>query len=267
MFFFNLKENFWKCISKLSSKKNQILNENLDKKTKLEQITIPEDFKFKKNITSLSLSSYQKKSKKKDLQEEYKILQSKIDTYSSAMLRFRGLMLSLMSAVVAYKFNFAQNPYFSYIFLFFLLIYFFYKEFLTNKATKLFENRLFIIEKALKNEKELYITDIFEIAEISRHIKIKKCRESLYIFLKSIFILGVIILIDYIDVSKNKEGENSFVSYIYNFYVEKNSKEQNLEIKSNEILLELSKINKKIDKNNYILDNIDNNYYECSVDK
>ena len=267
MFFLNFKEKISKCIRKLSSKKNLISNENFDKKTKLEQIIIPKNFKFKKNITSLSLSSYQKKSKKKDLQEEYKILQSKIDTYSTAMLRFRSLMLSLMSAVVVYKFNFAQTPYFSYMFLFGLLYYFFYKEFLTNKATKLFENRLSIIEKALKNEKELYSIKIFEIVKISAQIKIGKCEEFLGIIFNSILVMVIILLIDYYDVSKIKSTEKSPINYTYNFYSEENKNEKNLEIKSDEIILELSKIHKKIDENNYLLNTIDNHYYECTVYK
>ena len=98
-FLSNLTSHFKKKISHSENREN-ISDLEQNKIDRLDGIELSDDFTFDKSTNYFT--SYEKKSKKKDLQEEYKILQSKIDTYSSSMLRFRGLMLSLISATIVY---------------------------------------------------------------------------------------------------------------------------------------------------------------------
>lgn len=275
-FLSNLTSHFKKKISHSENREN-ISDLEQNKIDRLDGIELSDNFTFDKSTNYFT--SYEKKSKKKDLQEEYKILQSKIDTYSSAMLRFRGLMLSLISAVIAYKINYSQNYWIAYPILILLIIYFSYYEYLTKKATMLFESRLISIEKALKIEKELFSIDIYEIGKISSQINsnifkiIKNKRDRNEIFKRSL--IGFLILIPVFFTEKEEVKEKFNINNIYNFTSEYNKEQFDIyseeyrmkENKNSEIYLELKKINNKIDKSSSVLNNLDNHYYESIVDK
>ncbi len=109
---------------------------------------------------------------KKDLIEEYKILQTKIDSYGVVLIRFRGIMFSLLSAIFlfAYEKDLA-NLFFSKAAILFLVAYFLYYEFITEHARNIFQKRIAEIELALKNEYIAKRISTFNIAESSTKIK------------------------------------------------------------------------------------------------
>ncbi len=111
------------------------------------------------------------KEKRSNLIEEYKILQTKIDVYGSVLIRFRGIMISLLSAIVFFSFNASVNEILIKTIILLVASYALYYEFITEKARGIFQKRIILIEEALKNKSIFNQTEIFSISKESSKIK------------------------------------------------------------------------------------------------
>lgn len=214
------------------------------------------------------------KRKRNDLIEEYKILQNKIDTYGAVLIRFRGIMLSLVSAVIifAYEMNFA-NMFFTKFLVVALLTYLLYYEFITEHARSIFQVRISSIERSLKNSTFLSKSDVYTIAENSLKIHAGFVYFITHLFTYKNWIqfvtrFSVVCLLSLIDFTKEDRDLPTSNINIQIKYDDFNQRRKIVKNEDNKLAMEVSaeiaKIKELTWSNNEMLFNLETSCYQTS---
>jgi hypothetical protein len=203
-----------------------------------DKTTLKEKTKKLKSTNSLEDNEKIIETKRKELVEEYKILQSKIDSYGTVLIRVRGMMISLVSAILffTYEAGFADSIWIK-ITVIVLIAYMLYNEFINDHVREVFQKRIYEIEIALKSNSSVMKENVFCIAEISRNIHAgfltffkyfhKDIQAYYRVFVPIVAISIIFLLVDLKNSTKQalKLVVNNTNNYL-NCYLEKNQQNE-----------------------------------------
>lgn len=167
-------------------------------------------------------------------------------------------MITLFSALFLLKHNFNIETLILQILIVLTGAYFSYFEYITNKARRVYRDRIYLIENALKSEVFLNKIKVFDIGQISSEIKFQKD------FFKSkefftIILIGIVLVV-LLSFNKNSNNDNKKSDSIYNY----NYRAKEASIDYNNIIEEIKENNRLLINNNAYLN--DFNIY-CSENK